>query len=89
MKKTIKYLRKNEWSMGNGQCPICCGPKPRRGWWTDKVGHKKDCKLAECLNELGENVIWERKNHSKKVIEHKRFIKKMVGDHLLKYKGRE
>lgn len=35
MNKTIEYLRKKEWSMGNGQCPDCCGlsDKLKRWYW--------------------------------------------------------
>jgi len=30
---TLEYLLKREWSMGNGQCPNCCGVP--EGW----LGH--------------------------------------------------
>lgn len=63
--KTIRFLRKDEWTMGNGQCHECCGQKPRAKWWTDKVGHRKDCMLAMALEELGQKVTWEHENHSK------------------------
>jgi hypothetical protein len=65
MNKTIKHLRKREWSMGNGQCHDCCGSQPNVGWWTKTVGHERGCKLALCLEELREKVVWERENKSK------------------------
>lgn len=53
------YLKDREWSMGNGQCPDCCGLPP--GWlsWTghtfyrEKIGHELDCKLASALRDVG------------------------------------
>lgn len=62
----LKYLRLNEWTMGNGQCPDCCGSKPRAGWWTETVGHRLGCKKAEAIESLGGKVTWEWFNHSKK-----------------------
>ena len=58
MKNTIKYLKSKEWSIGNGQCPQCCGCKPRKGWWTDTVGHELNCLLAKSLQEIGIKVVW-------------------------------
>lgn len=60
MKTTIAFLRKNEWTMGNGQCHVCEGCGPRVGWgpWT-KIGHKPGCCLGQSLEELGETVEWE------------------------------
>jgi len=65
MRLIIKYLKSKEWSMGNGQCPECCGNKPRMGWWTKTVGHKKDCLFAKMLEEVKVKPIYERLNHSK------------------------
>ena len=54
----VRYLRKNEWSMGNGQCPDCCGSQP--GKWDFrpecKEGHKFDCLLAGALSSFGDDV---------------------------------
>jgi len=57
--KAIDYLRGKEWSMGNGQCPECCGVPP--DWHGhivhltgDTIGHEKKCPLASVLRDLGE-----------------------------------
>ncbi len=55
-------LKKIEWSMGHGQCPTCCGNRPNKGWWTDTVGHKKNCDLAIAIGKTGKPVVWERSN---------------------------
>jgi hypothetical protein len=55
------YLRKQEWSMGNGQCPECheCGPSWLGfGGWGNSIGHKKDCGMATSLVALGQDVVW-------------------------------
>jgi len=80
MKKTIKYLKSKEWTMGNGQCHECCGNKPRHGWWTPTIGHRKGCKLAICLEELNVKVVWERKNHSKAVSRFRNDMKRACGN---------
>ena len=54
----LKYLLKREWSMGNGQCPDCCGvPASWHGhplYLTTKgIGHKKACKLALAIKDAG------------------------------------
>lgn len=58
IKKTINYLKKREWSMGNGQCPDCEGVPP--SWHghslhmdAGSIGHEPDCPLAASLRELG------------------------------------
>jgi len=63
MKTTIEYFFKREWSMGNGQCPDCCGSPP--DWighpchpTAKTIGHEKDCPLAACLKELGDKPIF-------------------------------
>lgn len=66
MKTALRYLKTHEWIVGHGQCPKCFGCKPRRGWWTEMVGHKAGCALAMAIRSLGGNVTWERTNHSKK-----------------------
>jgi hypothetical protein len=58
MSNILKYLRQREWSMGNGQCPDCCGVG--EDWIGDMmfldgsgVGHKRGCKLAQAIHEAG------------------------------------
>ena len=61
-KKTIKYLRDKEWTMGNGQCDDCCGTDPNMIWGLGRdkrSGHEKDCPAAKCLEELGEKVFYK------------------------------
>ncbi len=72
-----KYLKDKEWSMGNGQCPECYGvPK---NWYghplyktSETIGHKKGCKMAEMLNELGQKPLiigdYKSENVAKKYI---------------------
>ncbi len=57
-----EYLRNREWSLGNGQCPDCCGLDPKPGLWDGRgtVGHTPKCKLANTLRELGSEVVFER-----------------------------
>ena len=62
MQEATKYLRKREWSMGNGQCPDCEGvPASWHGHplhiKTGSIGHKPGCKLAAALRELGEKPL--------------------------------
>ena len=60
----LEFLLKDEWTMGNGQCPDCCGNKP--GAWAphpcvpDKTyeGHRSDCQRALSIIELGGKVIF-------------------------------
>lgn len=63
--KTANILSEIEWSMGNGQCFFCYGHKPRAGWWTEHIGHEKDCGLAKLLEGLGRKITWIRENRSK------------------------
>lgn len=53
-----RYLQKLEWSMGNGQCPECCGvPKGWRLTEPEDMGHKADCNLAAALRDLGDTPL--------------------------------
>jgi hypothetical protein len=54
----LDYLQQKEWSMGNGQCPECCGV--HAGWLghllylTDEnIGHKETCALAAAIKDVG------------------------------------
>ncbi len=58
MKRTLKYLLKKEWSMGNGQCAECEGVS--EDWLghplfltSDLIGHEANCAVAELIKELG------------------------------------
>jgi hypothetical protein len=54
----LEWLRSEEWSMGNGQCPDCHGvPEswlghpcyPRQ----EMIGHRAHCPRAAAIRELG------------------------------------
>ena len=59
-----KWLRRKEWSMGNGQCPECCGMGEMiaANWkfhgMPAEYGHKDGCEFAKALEELGEQAVW-------------------------------
>jgi hypothetical protein len=55
---------KQEWSMGNGQCPICEGLKPNifRRYTLRSHGHEKTCLLANALEKSGERVCYKSEN---------------------------
>lgn len=55
-------MKKLEWSMGNGQCPECCGvPASWHGqpghMTTDTIGHEAECPLAAALRDAGETPL--------------------------------
>lgn len=57
MSDALKFLQKKEWSMGNGQCPECCGSPP--DWHghpchptAATIGHEKTCGIALAIKEL-------------------------------------
>jgi hypothetical protein len=75
VKNLTLYLKSKEWSLGNGQCPECYGNKPRHKWWTDTVGHKRDCVLAKSLEEIKIKPVYERENFSKERFAFKRFFR--------------
>lgn len=54
----LKFLLAKEWSMGNGQCPECCGvPEDWIGHPchldSTKIGHEPDCELAAAIKDAG------------------------------------
>lgn len=54
----LSYLLKREWSMGNGQCPDCCGvPASWHGHilhlTTRTIGHRNGCALAAAIKDAG------------------------------------
>lgn len=58
----VEYLRKREWSMGNGQCPDCCGvPQDWHGHpchlTAETIGHAPNCPLADALRHAGETPL--------------------------------
>ena len=64
MRNTVEYLRNREWSMGNGQCPECCGHPLEwighpccSGAYLEKLGHTDECPWAKMLEEVGEKVL--------------------------------
>lgn len=53
----LSYLKRMEWSMGNGQCPVCCGKKPGfhahgMSGYVDENGEHKMRSLYEAHPEL-------------------------------------
>ena len=63
MNETIQYLKKKEWSMGNGQCPECCGvPKNWHGhpchMEAESIGRKENCGVAKALICAGEKPLF-------------------------------
>lgn len=74
MGAAAEYLLKREWSMGNGQCPDCCGSPPK--WHghplfptANLIGHRLDCPLAASLRDLGETPLMLGGYHSDVVYE--------------------
>ncbi|MDY6862956.1 MAG: hypothetical protein SV062_08205 [Thermodesulfobacteriota bacterium] len=70
----LKYLKKQEWSMGNGQCPECYGVSPK--WLghplhldSSTIGHKPGCQMAESLSSLGATPVMIGEFVSNKVYE--------------------
>ena len=65
------FLRNLEWSMGNGQCPECCGCKPGFDSADDpfirRQGHLRKCTLAKGLVSLGEQVVWDHQPKQSKI----------------------
>ena len=61
MSKPLEYLEKREWSMGNGQCPDCCGASPSflggvalGGWHRlEEIGHEPNCYLMDAIVAAG------------------------------------
>ena len=75
MDKAIEYLKKREWSMGNGQCPDCCGvPESWHGhpchMTAETIGHESGCSLAETLREMGERPLMKGEFKSDAQFEH-------------------
>lgn len=75
MNKTTEYLKKMEWSMGNGQCPECCGvPASWHGhpchMTTENIGHEADCSLAAALRDAGEAPLMKGDFTSNMEFEH-------------------
>lgn len=71
---SLKYLKKREWSMGNGQCPDCCGV--HKGWlghplYLDgtEIGHEPKCSLAVAIADAGGKPLYgsSRKKSAAKI----------------------
>jgi len=59
---TIAFLKKDEWTMGNGRCHHCRGLAVHWHYHSshekaERIGHEKDCPLAMSLIELGEKPL--------------------------------
>src|SRR5271167_2064177 len=60
---SLAYLKKKQWSMGNGQCPDCCGvPKSWLGHplYLDgtEIGHERKCSLAAAIADAGGKPLY-------------------------------
>lgn len=70
-----QYLRKLEWSIGNGQCPECLGvPEDWLGnpnhLKASSIGHKPECKLAAALVAVDEVPLMRGQFRSSVEYEH-------------------
>ena len=75
MNAALQYLKSLEWSMGNGQCPDCCGvPASWHGhplhMTTENIGHGATCALAASLMALGEKPLMQGEFNSDAEFEH-------------------
>jgi hypothetical protein len=61
-KSFVTLAKEYEYSMGNGQCPVCGGTKPNVNWWTDTIGHEKSCVLAWLIKKSNIPVLYETEN---------------------------
>lgn len=87
MQKAIEYSRKDEWTMGPGQCHKCCGNSAR---WLGLYGyptmnylwHVPGCELGETLESRGETVLWATiywaDAHSLRILEEQRRLPEAV-----------
>ena len=71
----VKFLRNKEWSMGNGQCPECCGvPASWHGhpchMTTEGIGHEANCSLAAALVAVGDTPLMKGTFKSNAEFEH-------------------
>lgn len=72
MSAAYEFLRKDEWTMGNGQCPDCFGKAPGK-WYRapggfrpahplaptpGHEGHAPGCPRAAAIVELGGDVVY-------------------------------
>jgi len=56
--KALAFLKKDEWTMGNGQCPTCYGLAVGHFWHHgNSLGHEPNCKRAEAIKELGGEAL--------------------------------
>jgi hypothetical protein len=69
-----KFLLNKQWSMGNGQCPECCGVP--ENWLghpchldSSNLGHKKNCPLAKALEDVGVKPLYVGQSKLKKKYE--------------------
>lgn len=61
MSEALKYLLKEEWTMGNGQCDFCCGKAktfyPQSMY--EEIGHEHDCGIGLAIRELGGDTYFK------------------------------
>ncbi len=73
MNKALRFLRRDEWTMGNGQCPECCGLAPDGRWKNHPcnhgVGHEMDCALAASIFDLGARPIYLHSDHVERPVD--------------------
>lgn len=64
-RKTLDYLSKKEYSMGNGQCHECGGLKPNifTRYSKGSHGHKRGCGFARVISEAGASVVYRKEVH--------------------------
>jgi len=63
MDVALEYLLKDEWTMGNGQCHVCCGLGESFVYGVNQGtewGHEKGCSLAKAIKSLGGNPFYKR-----------------------------
>lgn len=53
-----------EWSMGHGQCDLCCGLQPGKWDGRGETGHNPRCFIAIAMEKLGAEVAWKKEDNS-------------------------
>lgn len=59
-----RYLRKEEWKIGNGQCPRCNGRQSNvfAHLKKEEEGHDIKCSFAKILKDIGLRVVYKKEN---------------------------
>ncbi len=82
-KEALESLLKYEWSMGNGQCHLCCGTAknfyPQYDY--EDIGHEKSCGIGLAIRELGGSTYFVGELKTDKTdaryLAHKKYIDNM------------